>query len=91
LGLFDLKLPLHDGLELLRASRERWPLVPVVLLTAYGSVESAVAAMKEGAADFLQKPVDPSHLLLVVERTLRSTPRARPARGGAARGWPPRH
>ena len=77
LGLFDLKLPLHDGLELLRASRERWPLVPVVLLTAYGSVESAVAAMKEGAADFLQKPVDPGHLLLVVERTLRSSRRDR--------------
>ncbi|MGC8762639.1 MAG: sigma-54-dependent transcriptional regulator [Acidobacteriota bacterium] len=77
LGLFDLKLPHHDGLELLKASRERWPLVPVVLLTAYGSVESAVAAMKGGAADFLQKPVDPGHLLLVVQRVLQASRRDR--------------
>ncbi|MEW5763900.1 MAG: sigma-54-dependent transcriptional regulator [Acidobacteriota bacterium] len=70
LALLDLKLPVHTGLELLRASRDRWPLAPVVLLTAYGSVETAVEAMKGGAADFLSKPVDPDHLLLVVRRAL---------------------
>lgn len=72
LALFDLKMPVHSGLELLKASRERWPLVPVIILTAYGSVEVAVEAMKEGAFDFLPKPVDPDHLLLVVSRALES-------------------
>jgi DNA-binding NtrC family response regulator len=72
LALFDLKMPVHSGLELLKASRDRWPLVPVILLTAYGSVEVAVSAMKEGAFDFLPKPVDPEHLLLVVRKALDS-------------------
>ncbi len=71
-GLFDLKMPVHSGMELLCASRGHWPLVPVVLLTAYGSVEAAVAAMKSGAFDFLTKPVDTDHLLLVVEKALDS-------------------
>ena len=70
LALFDLKMPVHSGTQLLLASRERWPLVPVVLLTAYGSVEVAVSAMKSGAFDFLSKPIDTDHLLIVVERAL---------------------
>lgn len=72
LALFDLKMPVHNGLELLKASRARWPLSPVILLTAYGSVEVAVEAMKSGAADFMAKPVDPDHLLLLVQKTLES-------------------
>src|SRR3712207_9472525 len=44
--------------------------VPVILMTAYGSIDEAVQAMKEGAHDFLQKPVDSNHLLLLVERAL---------------------
>ena len=70
LALFDLKMPVHSGTQLLLASRERWLLVPVVLLTAYGSVEVAVSAMKSGAFDFLSKPIDTDHLLIVVERAL---------------------
>ncbi len=70
LALFDLKMPVHSGLDLLRASKARWPLTPVVMLTAYGSVEVAVEAMKVGAADFLAKPVDPEHLLIVVRRAI---------------------
>ncbi len=70
LALFDLKMPVMSGLDLLKASRARWPLTPAILLTAYGSVEVAVEAMKVGAADFLPKPVDPEHLLAVVRRTL---------------------
>jgi len=72
LALFDLKMPVHNGLDLLKASRARWPLAPVILLTAYGSVEVAVEAMKSGAADFMAKPVDPDHLLLLVQKTLES-------------------
>lgn len=70
LALFDLKMPVRGGLELLKASKEKWPLIPVVILTAYGSVEVAVQAMKDGAQDFLPKPVDPDHLLLVIRRAL---------------------
>jgi DNA-binding NtrC family response regulator len=70
LALLDLKMPVMSGLDLLKASRTRWPLTPAILLTAYGSVEVAVEAMKVGAADFLPKPVDPEHLLAVVRRTL---------------------
>ena len=46
------------------------PDVPVIVMTAYGSIEDAVSAMKEGALDFLAKPVDPDHLLLIVARAL---------------------
>ncbi len=77
LCVFDLKMPGHSGLELLQASRERWPSAPVLLLTAYGSVETAVAAMKGGAFDFLTKPVEADHLLLLVRRALEADRLAR--------------
>src|SRR6202050_1692228 len=68
LVLTDLKLPGASGLEVLRASKSADPTIPVILLTAFGSVEEAVTAMKEGAFDFLQKPVDLDHLKLLVQR-----------------------
>ena len=68
--LTDLKLPGRSGLELLRQAQELDPGMPVVLLTAYGSVEEAVQAMKDGAYDFIQKPVDLAHLKLLLERAL---------------------
>jgi DNA-binding NtrC family response regulator len=68
--LTDLKLPEGDGFGVLRAVKELDPAVQVVVMTAYGSIQDAVAAMKEGAMDFLPKPVDPDHLLLMVERAL---------------------
>ena len=70
LVLSDLRLPDGDGFGVLRASKELDPDVPVIVMTAYGSIEDAVAAMKEGAMDFLAKPVDPDHLLLLVSRAL---------------------
>jgi DNA-binding NtrC family response regulator len=69
--LTDLKLPGRSGLELLREARQADPNVPVILLTAYGSVAEAVEAMKDGAFDFLEKPVDLEHLYLLVERATR--------------------
>ena len=54
----------------LRASKEFDADIPVIVMTAYGSIEDAVAAMKEGALDFLAKPVDPDHLALLVARAL---------------------
>ena len=68
LVITDLKMPGASGLDLLRESKQADATIPVLLLTAYGSVEEAVAAMKEGAFDFLQKPVDLDHLKLLVKR-----------------------
>jgi DNA-binding NtrC family response regulator len=68
--LSDLRLPEGDGFGVLRASKEIDPDVPVIVMTAYGSIEDAVAAMKAGALDFLAKPVDPDHLMLLVSRAL---------------------
>ena len=68
--LSDLRLPAGDGFGVLRAAKELDPELPVIVMTAFGSIQDAVAAMKEGALDFLAKPVDPDHLLLMVERAL---------------------
>ena len=70
LVLSDLRLSSGDGLGVLRGAKDLDPELPVIVLTAYGGVQDAVAAMKEGALDFLAKPVDPDHLLLLVERAL---------------------
>ena len=68
--LSDLRLPDGDGFGVLRAAKDLDAELPVVVMTAFGNVQDAVAAMKEGALDFLAKPVDPDHLLLLVERAL---------------------
>jgi len=82
LVLSDLRLPEGDGLGVLRASKDIDADIPVIVMTAYGSIEDAVRAMKEGAMDFLAKPVDPDHLLLLVHRALeqRRIVRPRPTR-----------
>jgi len=67
----DLKMPGASGLEVLRESKQADSSIPVILLTAFGSVEEAVSAMKEGAFDFIQKPVDLDHLKLLVDRATR--------------------
>ena len=71
LVLTDLKLPGSSGLDILRESKQADPSVPVILITAFGSIEDAVTAMKEGAFDFVQKPVDLDHLNLLVARAAR--------------------
>jgi DNA-binding NtrC family response regulator len=68
LVLSDLKLPGRSGIEILRETKEADPAIPVIIITAYGSIEEAVTAMKEGAFDFIQKPVDLEHLNLLVSR-----------------------
>jgi DNA-binding NtrC family response regulator len=70
LVLTDLRMPHGSGLDVLHAARAADPDIPVIVMTAYGSIDEAVQAMKDGAHDFLQKPVDSNHLLLIVERAL---------------------
>jgi DNA-binding NtrC family response regulator len=70
LVLTDLKLPEKSGLEVLHAIKDENPMVPVVVMTAHGTIETAVKAVKDGAFDFLQKPVDPEHLLLTIGKAL---------------------
>ncbi len=66
----DLRMPGLGGLNLLREVRRRHPTVPVILITAYGTVDDAVTAMKLGAYDFLVKPFSPQDLLQLVRRAL---------------------
>src|SRR5688572_29505080 len=73
LVLTDLRMPHGSGLDVLRAARTADGDVPVIVMTAYGSIDEAVQAMKDGAQDFLQKPVDSNHLLILVERALEQT------------------
>jgi len=66
--LTDLRLPGADGIAVLRQVRESDPDCPVIVMTAFGTIEDAVQAMKLGAFDFVQKPVDMDHLLLLLRR-----------------------
>lgn len=68
--LTDLRMPNGSGIDVLHAARAADSEVPVIVMTAFGSIDEAVQAMKDGAHDFLQKPVDSNHLLLLVERAL---------------------
>ena len=66
--LSDVRMPGVSGIELQRKLKAVNNPMPVIVMTAFGSIQDAVLAMKEGALDFLAKPVDPDHLLLMVER-----------------------
>jgi DNA-binding NtrC family response regulator len=66
----DLKMPGKSGLDLLAANRSLKPSVPVIMITAHGNIETAVAAMKKGAYDFITKPFDEEELLRSVRKAL---------------------
>jgi DNA-binding NtrC family response regulator len=70
LVLLDLKLPRMSGLEVLKQIKQSSPECMVIVMTAYATVEKAVEAMKEGAYDFLTKPLTPGHLELVVQKAV---------------------
>ena len=71
--LLDYMMPGMTGLEVLKEIRAKGLDVPVVIVTAHGTIERAVEAMKEGADDFITKPFDPDHLAIVVEKALERT------------------
>ena len=83
LVLSDMRMPGMTGPELLAAVQERHPGLPMVMMTAYGTVEDAVAAMKAGARDFLTKPFSPPDLVHLV-RNILCDPAAERAGGGEA-------
>ncbi len=73
LVLLDLKLGEESGLDILRAIREDWPDTAVVMLTAFGMVETAVEALKLGAYDFIQKPFDITKLLVTMKNAMQGS------------------
>jgi DNA-binding NtrC family response regulator len=77
LVITDLKMPGMDGMELLACLHETFPEIPVVMLTAHGTVDNAVDAMKRGALDFIAKPFDKEQVLALVEKTVAQAHRGR--------------
>ena len=69
----DMRLPDGDGLELLQAIQLSIPKLPVIVITAHGSADTAVRAMKQGAFDFLSKPVDLKGLRQLVSNALKTS------------------
>jgi two-component system response regulator FixJ len=66
----DVKMPGRDGMELLQEVRAAFPWIPVIMMTAYGSIPMSVQAVKIGAFDFIEKPVEEARLLSLVESAL---------------------
>jgi len=71
LVISDLFMPDMDGIQLIHAAKERYPALPVIVFTAQGSIESAVSAIKEGAFDYLEKPLNPLTFDVVLHRALK--------------------
>jgi DNA-binding NtrC family response regulator len=95
--LTDVRMPVVDGFELAQIVKKRWPATEVVLMTAHASISAAVAAMRQGAYDYIEKPFDPDDVSLVVaralergrERTTAAAPVASDPRVGDASATPP--
>ncbi len=66
----DLKMPDTDGISILRRAKQLYPETLVIVITAYGTVDSAITAMKSGAYDYIQKPFEPEELLFVVKKAI---------------------
>ena len=66
----DLRLPNYDGIELMTEFKKTYPSIPVILMTGYSEVSTAVKAIKNGAADYISKPFNPEEVLLVISNAL---------------------
>jgi len=70
--LTDVRMPGADGIEVVRRTKELWPMTEIIVMTAFASIPAAVEAMRRGAYDYIQKPFDPDDLSLTVARALES-------------------
>src|SRR6266705_1452489 len=70
LVFLDIQMPKLNGIEVLKRVRKEWQDLPVIIMTAYGTIAGAVEAMKEGATDFVTKPFDIDHVKIVIDRAL---------------------
>ena len=70
LALVDLRMPNMDGIEVLENIKKRKPEIPVIVYTGYGSITSAVEAMRKGAFDYLNKPFSPQQLKSNIKKAL---------------------
>ena len=80
----DIRMPGESGLTLLNRIKERYPLIPVIIMTAYSDLDSAVAAFQGGAFEYLPKPFDVDHALALIRRAGTETPATSPAASGGA-------
>lgn len=71
LAVVDIKMPGMDGIELLKLSKEMFPDLPILVMTAYASVDTAVQAMKDGAFDYIVKPFDPENVSHIIKRAVK--------------------
>lgn len=67
----DLKMPRVDGMEVLRTVSAEHPAIPVIMITAFGSVDNAVAAVKAGAFDYIEKPFEQGQIRQIVEKAIK--------------------
>jgi len=74
LVITDLRMPLVSGITVLYSIHQMFPALPVVVLTAFGSAELRNTCLREGAADFLEKPMDTPQLLAALERVIKAQP-----------------
>lgn len=88
LVITDLMMPDRSGMDVIEAAKSAWPETEILVITAYPSIETAIQAMKRGAADYLTKPLEPEEILLQVERLLssRSHGGEKPGAGPGDRG-----
>ena len=68
----DLKMPGMDGMEVLRQINDNWPKIRVIIITAHGTIDTAVEAIKSGAVDFIQKPFSPGEIRELANLVLRA-------------------
>ncbi|MCA8940957.1 MAG: sigma-54-dependent Fis family transcriptional regulator [Planctomycetes bacterium] len=68
--LLDIKMPGIDGMEVLTRAKDRWPDLPVIMISAHGDIETAVVAVRQGALDFLPKPFDTDRVLVSIKNAL---------------------
>ena len=79
LCLTDMQLPDGNGIELVKSIQDNFSQIPVAVITAFGSVDTAISALKSGAFDFVSKPVDLPHLRNLIETALKLTDKIQPA------------